>query len=176
MIILSIFVYFHIYLVIYFCLFFLYHFIFPYYFPFCFSLYPRFIASTFKGDKVTRQQTFLCWCYGFVLNSTYLFLCLKHFCFFLGFPGSFGPDDCCFQFFSKRLPKNRVMTYQYTDERCTNKAVLFTMRNHAKICVNPSEQWVKSIIETKQWIHIKTGNSSASEPSEWSSVCFITTS
>ncbi|XP_038581994.1 C-C motif chemokine 5-like [Micropterus salmoides] len=79
---------------------------------------------------------------------------------------SFGPDDCCFQFFSKRLPKNRVMTYQYTDERCTNKAVLFTMRNHAKICVNPSEQWVKSIIETKQWIHIKTGNSSASEPSE----------
>ncbi|XP_038581993.1 C-C motif chemokine 26-like [Micropterus salmoides] len=81
--------------------------------------------------------------------------------------------DCCLQFFSTRLPKNSVVSYKYTEKGCLHKAVLFTMRNGAKICVNPSEKWVKNIIKTKHWI--QKVNSSGSKQSDLPNVCFITT-
>ncbi|XP_045916558.1 C-C motif chemokine 4-like [Micropterus dolomieu] len=87
--------------------------------------------------------------------------------------GTLGPDDCCLRFFSTRLPKNSVVSYKYTEKGCLHKAVLFTMRNGAKICVNPSEKWVKNIIKTKHWI--QKVNSSGSKQSDLPNVCFITT-
>ncbi|XP_040920635.1 C-C motif chemokine 5-like [Toxotes jaculatrix] len=61
----------------------------------------------------------------------------------------FGPDECCFNFISHPLPKKRVVSYKYTDKLCPMEGVLFTMLNRAKLCANPSTEWVKNIIKIK---------------------------
>ncbi|XP_034383693.1 C-C motif chemokine 4-like [Cyclopterus lumpus] len=66
------------------------------------------------------------------------------------YQGRFGPDECCFQFISTKLPRNRVVSYKFTDERCSMKGVSFTMKNGAKICADPSEPWVESLIKAKE--------------------------
>ncbi|XP_044026138.1 C-C motif chemokine 4-like [Siniperca chuatsi] len=65
-------------------------------------------------------------------------------------PTSFGPNECCFEFFSRRLPKNRVVRYKHTDKQCPKTAVIFTMMNGAELCTNPSEPWVQNIIVAKE--------------------------
>lgn len=75
--------------------------------------------------------------------------------------GSSAPTECCFEFFSRRLRTNNVVSYQYTDDRCAKKAVLFTMKRASSVvCADPSLLWVKNIIQAKEWTHIKKGNSS----------------
>ncbi|XP_044026130.1 collagenase 3-like isoform X2 [Siniperca chuatsi] len=71
-------------------------------------------------------------------------------------PASSGPDDCCFQFYPKRLPIRRVVRYRYTDPRCSKEAVIFTMISGAELCTNPSEPWVQNIITAKEWDHTNT--------------------
>ncbi|XP_044026137.1 monocyte chemotactic protein 1B-like isoform X2 [Siniperca chuatsi] len=68
---------------------------------------------------------------------------------------SSGPE-CCFQFFSRRLPMRMVVRYKYTDPRCSKKAVIFTMISGAELCTNPSEPWVQNIITAKEWDHTNT--------------------
>nr|ACQ58688.1 C-C motif chemokine 14 precursor [Anoplopoma fimbria] len=63
--------------------------------------------------------------------------------------GSFAPDECCFRFFTNRLPKNKVANYMFTDEQCTNQGVLFTMNSGARICADPTVQWVQNLIKAK---------------------------
>ncbi|XP_030260392.1 C-C motif chemokine 5 [Sparus aurata] len=76
---------------------------------------------------------------------------------------SSAPTECCFEFFSRRLRTNNVVSYQYTDDRCAKKAVLFTMKRACSVvCADPSLLWVKNIIHAKEWTHIKKGNSSES--------------
>ncbi|XP_020497725.1 monocyte chemotactic protein 1B [Labrus bergylta] len=62
---------------------------------------------------------------------------------------TYGPAVCCFQFIEKKLSKNRVLTYRYTNKQCPKKAVIFTMKNGKEFCANPAEQWVKDIISGK---------------------------
>ncbi|XP_033505172.1 C-C motif chemokine 14 [Epinephelus lanceolatus] len=63
--------------------------------------------------------------------------------------GNFSPKECCFDFFSTRLRKDKVVNFKNTDTRCAKEGVLFTVKNGAKFCVDPSEQWVKNIIKAK---------------------------
>uniref|UniRef100_A0A671WZE6 C-C motif chemokine n=1 Tax=Sparus aurata TaxID=8175 RepID=A0A671WZE6_SPAAU len=75
--------------------------------------------------------------------------------------GSSAPTECCFEFFSRRLRTNNVVSYQFTDDSCAKKAVLFTMKRASSVvCADPSLLWVKNIIQAKEWTHIKKGNSS----------------
>ncbi|XP_047429892.1 C-C motif chemokine 5-like [Mugil cephalus] len=63
---------------------------------------------------------------------------------------SFGPDQCCFKFYTRPLPKKKVEALQYTGKLCPMEGVLFKMRNGAVLCVDPSAAWVKPIIEAKE--------------------------
>ncbi|XP_070705824.1 C-C motif chemokine 4-like [Pempheris klunzingeri] len=64
----------------------------------------------------------------------------------------FGPVECCFSFHSTRLPKNKVVSYKYTDKRCLSQsAVIFKMKKGGVVCASPSVQWVKDIIKAKEW-------------------------
>ncbi|XP_073349396.1 C-C motif chemokine 4-like [Pagrus major] len=80
--------------------------------------------------------------------------------------GSSAPTECCFDIYPHRLPKNGVVRFQYTDDRCAKKAVVITMKKGGVFCVDPSLQWVKNIIQAKEWIHTKRGNSSAPRESQ----------
>ncbi|XP_075940893.1 C-C motif chemokine 4-like [Anarhichas minor] len=68
----------------------------------------------------------------------------------VAYQGSFGPNECCFNFISTRLRKDKVVSYKFTDERCSMEGVSFTMKNGAEICADPSLQWVKFIIKAKE--------------------------
>uniref|UniRef100_A0AAQ5YLI2 C-C motif chemokine n=1 Tax=Amphiprion ocellaris TaxID=80972 RepID=A0AAQ5YLI2_AMPOC len=62
---------------------------------------------------------------------------------------TFSPEYCCFSFYESRLRKSSVVEVIHTDKLCTKQGVLFKMTNGKKICVDPSVQWVKNIIEAK---------------------------
>ncbi|CAK6962556.1 C-C motif chemokine 3-like [Scomber scombrus] len=61
----------------------------------------------------------------------------------------FGPDECCFKHYPRVLGKKSVVSYKHTDKQCPTAGVLFTMRNGAQFCVNPSAEWVQKIIKAK---------------------------
>ncbi|KAM7395602.1 hypothetical protein PAMA_007054 [Pampus argenteus] len=84
-------------------------------------------------------------------NSIILVTCLLLFSSFAvqAFQNSFGPDECCFKFYSTNLPKKRVVSYKNTGSLCPKRGVLFRMRNGAVICANAAEQWVQDIVKAK---------------------------
>ncbi|XP_042359567.1 chemokine (C-C motif) ligand 38, duplicate 6 [Plectropomus leopardus] len=68
----------------------------------------------------------------------------------LAYQGGFGPNECCFDFISTRLRKDRVLNFTYTDKRCSMEGVLFKMMNGAEICADPTAHWVKTLIKAKE--------------------------
>uniref|UniRef100_A0A3Q0SDU2 C-C motif chemokine n=1 Tax=Amphilophus citrinellus TaxID=61819 RepID=A0A3Q0SDU2_AMPCI len=60
---------------------------------------------------------------------------------------TFGPDKCCFQFIKERLPKTKVLSFEYTDKRCAMEGVLLRMLKGKQICADPTMQWVKRIMK-----------------------------
>ncbi|XP_028253567.1 C-C motif chemokine 4-like [Parambassis ranga] len=67
----------------------------------------------------------------------------------LAYESAFSPKGCCFKFYSKRLPKNKVLSYTHTDKLCSMEGVLFEMKEGKELCVDPNMQWVKNIIKAK---------------------------
>ncbi|XP_059191748.1 monocyte chemotactic protein 1B-like [Centropristis striata] len=62
-----------------------------------------------------------------------------------GLRGS-GPKKCCFRFNENSIPKERVVGYHKTSQRCSNPAVLLKTVAGRQLCVRPSADWVKTII------------------------------
>ncbi|XP_037541042.1 C-C motif chemokine 4-like [Nematolebias whitei] len=69
--------------------------------------------------------------------------------------GSNSPTECCFGFYSNPLPKSRVVSFQKTDHQCPKEGVLLTTKKGDKVCVDPSQQWVKNIIKLKEKVQAK---------------------
>ncbi|XP_029903316.1 C-C motif chemokine 4-like [Myripristis murdjan] len=59
---------------------------------------------------------------------------------------SFGPEECCFKMYPRRLPKDNVVNYHYTHTLCPRHGVFFTMKNDKVFCVNPALGWVQNTI------------------------------
>ncbi|XP_029984666.1 C-C motif chemokine 3-like 1 [Sphaeramia orbicularis] len=57
----------------------------------------------------------------------------------------FGPEECCFNHVQKRLPKNNVQDYRWTDRKCAKESVILVMRK-GELCADPTEEWVMRII------------------------------
>ncbi|XP_074471534.1 C-C motif chemokine 4-like [Sebastes fasciatus] len=64
--------------------------------------------------------------------------------------GSFAPDKCCTTFLSSRLRTNNVVSYKYADSSCSMEGVIFKMMNGNEICADPSQLWVRKLIEAKE--------------------------
>ncbi|XP_014327706.1 C-C motif chemokine 4-like [Xiphophorus maculatus] len=82
------------------------------------------------------------------------------------YANSFGPDECCFKFFPKRLQKSAVVNFRYTDALCPMEGVLFTMKAGREVCVDATQQWVKNIIKTKELNRTKKVTNSTTTPSQ----------
>ncbi|KAM3602795.1 uncharacterized protein V6R79_010825 [Siganus canaliculatus] len=57
-----------------------------------------------------------------------------------------APSQCCFRLYPKRLNKDNVMGIKFTDDRCAVRAVILSVRK-GDYCVDPSQPWVKNIIQ-----------------------------
>ncbi|XP_026220507.1 C-C motif chemokine 4-like [Anabas testudineus] len=57
-----------------------------------------------------------------------------------------GPKKCCFRFNDNPIPKERVVSYVKTSQRCSNPAILLSTVAGRQLCVKPSAAWVKDLI------------------------------
>ncbi|XP_003934172.1 C-C motif chemokine 24 [Saimiri boliviensis] len=54
------------------------------------------------------------------------------------------PSSCCMLFISKRLPENRVASYQLSNRSvCPNAGVIFTTKKGHQFCGDPKQEWVQ---------------------------------
>nr|XP_019955653.1 PREDICTED: C-C motif chemokine 3-like [Paralichthys olivaceus] len=58
-----------------------------------------------------------------------------------------GPDDCCFNFYSRRVKKTLIKSYYMTDSRCSKMGVILVTQKSRHICVDPDVQWVQGIMK-----------------------------
>ncbi|XP_068946024.1 C-C motif chemokine 2-like [Petaurus breviceps papuanus] len=59
--------------------------------------------------------------------------------------GPSTPTTCCFDYTTRKIPLNRVVSYEVTSSRCAKEGVIFVTRRGLQICTNPKEQWVQDI-------------------------------
>nr|QZC92293.1 chemokine (C-C motif) ligand 35 [Sebastes schlegelii] len=57
-----------------------------------------------------------------------------------------GPKRCCFRFNENEVPKERVVGYIKTSQRCSNPAVLLKTVAGRQLCARPSDAWVGKLI------------------------------
>nr|CAM32187.1 CC chemokine ligand 4 [Dicentrarchus labrax] len=57
-----------------------------------------------------------------------------------------GPKKCCFGFNTIPVPKERVVSYARTSQRCINPAIMLKTVAGRNLCVKPSATWVKELI------------------------------
>uniref|UniRef100_A0A3B3DVG4 Chemokine interleukin-8-like domain-containing protein n=1 Tax=Oryzias melastigma TaxID=30732 RepID=A0A3B3DVG4_ORYME len=63
---------------------------------------------------------------------------------------AFEPHTCCFNFYQKKIPAHVVQSFRHTDEQCVMRGVIITMTNNKEICVDPSMEWVKKLVNDVQ--------------------------
>uniref|UniRef100_A0A8C5G5Z4 Chemokine interleukin-8-like domain-containing protein n=1 Tax=Gouania willdenowi TaxID=441366 RepID=A0A8C5G5Z4_GOUWI len=57
-----------------------------------------------------------------------------------------GPQHCCFTLFLRRINLTLITSYSMTDPLCPLQGVILKTRRGRYICMNPKDQWLKSII------------------------------
>ncbi|XP_040893418.1 monocyte chemotactic protein 1B-like [Toxotes jaculatrix] len=57
-----------------------------------------------------------------------------------------GPKTCCQRYNEKPVPKERVVGYAQTSQRCAKPAILLKTVAGRQLCVRPSAVWVKELI------------------------------
>lgn len=69
------------------------------------------------------------------------------------------PSTCCTTFISKKIPENRVVSYQLANGSiCSKAGVIFITKKGHKICTDPKLPWVQR--------HIKNLDAKRNQPSE----------
>uniref|UniRef100_A0A0G2JYH6 C-C motif chemokine ligand 24 n=1 Tax=Rattus norvegicus TaxID=10116 RepID=A0A0G2JYH6_RAT len=69
------------------------------------------------------------------------------------------PSSCCVTFISKKIPVNRVISYQLANGSiCPKAGVIFITKKGHKICTDPKLPWVQK--------HIKNLDAKRNQPSE----------
>lgn len=69
------------------------------------------------------------------------------------------PSSCCVTFISKKIPVNRVISYQLANGSiCPKAGVIFITKKGHKICTDPKLPWVQR--------HIKNLDAKRNQPSE----------
>nr|XP_031289182.1 C-C motif chemokine 26 [Camelus dromedarius] len=53
---------------------------------------------------------------------------------------------CCFQYGQKILPWRWVSTYEFTQNSCSQQAVIFTTKRGQKVCAKPNKTWVQRYV------------------------------
>ncbi|XP_073740295.1 C-C motif chemokine 24 isoform X2 [Callorhinus ursinus] len=58
------------------------------------------------------------------------------------------PSSCCMSFISKKVPENRVVSYQRSSASvCPVTGVIFTTRKGQKFCGDPRQHWVQKYMK-----------------------------
>ncbi|XP_039201837.1 C-C motif chemokine 5-like [Crotalus tigris] len=63
---------------------------------------------------------------------------------------AFGFDStiCCLSYTQRKIPKHLVKSFFFTSGSCSLPSQVFMLRNGTPACVNPREEWVKTIVRS----------------------------
>ncbi|XP_009883440.1 PREDICTED: C-C motif chemokine 13 [Charadrius vociferus] len=53
------------------------------------------------------------------------------------------PEKCCFNFQTRRIKRDNIVTCYPTSPECPHQAVIFRVRSGKEICAQASRAWVK---------------------------------
>ncbi|XP_039618444.1 C-C motif chemokine 3-like [Polypterus senegalus] len=57
------------------------------------------------------------------------------------------PQQCCFKFTTKQLPKNIIERFEVTNKQCPLAGVTFYTKKGYQICAKQHDEWVKKLTE-----------------------------
>nr|XP_057942306.1 chemokine (C-C motif) ligand 35, duplicate 1 [Doryrhamphus excisus] len=57
-----------------------------------------------------------------------------------------GPEDCCFRFQERAIPKERVLSYVKTRQRCSVPAVRLKTVAGRHVCARASAWWARDLV------------------------------
>ncbi|CAL8377424.1 unnamed protein product [Gadus morhua 'NCC'] len=55
-----------------------------------------------------------------------------------------GADSCCFRYYERQVQFTKIRSYELTNERCSQPAVILQTTRNVRICVDPEAAWVQS--------------------------------
>ncbi|KAL4593140.1 chemokine (C-C motif) ligand 14 precursor [Arapaima gigas] len=59
-----------------------------------------------------------------------------------------SPEQCCFQYFPVKIPKNFIVSYEVTRQDCAKpKAIIFYTKKDLPRCVDPDQKWVRDAVK-----------------------------
>ncbi|XP_028622082.1 C-C motif chemokine 24 [Grammomys surdaster] len=77
-----------------------------------------------------------------------LFLLVTYMCCICPTDSVTIPSSCCISFISKKIPENRVVSYQLANGSiCPKAGVIFITKKGHKICTDPKLPWVQRHIQ-----------------------------
>ncbi|KAK7170285.1 hypothetical protein R3I94_000497 [Phoxinus phoxinus] len=57
------------------------------------------------------------------------------------------PEECCFNYYSRKIPIAKITSYIETRMECNKPAVILVTQKGRRICVNPGLSWVKNALK-----------------------------
>ncbi|XP_030628069.1 C-C motif chemokine 3-like [Chanos chanos] len=54
--------------------------------------------------------------------------------------------QCCYRYIRTRIPQKSAISYSETGYACSKPGVMFTTVRQKRICADPSEPWVRSLM------------------------------
>ncbi|XP_043819738.1 C-C motif chemokine 13-like [Dromiciops gliroides] len=66
------------------------------------------------------------------------------------------PQNCCFEFTSKKIPLKLLVNYKTTSSMCSKEAVILVTKRGLNICANPKDQWVQDLMKNLDNMKAKT--------------------
>ncbi|XP_072543229.1 C-C motif chemokine 3-like [Salminus brasiliensis] len=58
---------------------------------------------------------------------------------------AYGPDQCCFSLYPRRIPVKLIEKYEETRSDCSKPGVILTTRRGQSVCVDPNQSWVQRV-------------------------------
>uniref|UniRef100_A0AAY4B4F1 C-C motif chemokine n=1 Tax=Denticeps clupeoides TaxID=299321 RepID=A0AAY4B4F1_9TELE len=61
------------------------------------------------------------------------------------------PGECCFDFYTKRIPVSRIQSFKVSHADCPKKGIILKTVKDVELCVNPADQSIQDLMEKVMW-------------------------
>ncbi|KAM9406906.1 C-C motif chemokine 3-like [Salvelinus alpinus] len=58
------------------------------------------------------------------------------------------PEECCFTYYSRKIPRKSIRDYEMTRSDCSKKGVILVTKKNFRFCANPDEPSIEKIMKS----------------------------